>query len=87
MKRTLSFLAVLSLSGCITFSPKPVHINSDPNQEALERLEEKNAEDNLSAFIIDHPELDDRTKKDLRDGTISAIATPTREWVMLSTRA
>ena len=71
MKRGFPVLAVLALSGCITFSPKPVHINSDPNQESLERLEEKNAQDNLSAFIIDHPEFDDQTKKDLRDGTIS----------------
>ena len=70
MKRAaVAALVALGAAGCVEI--RPMHINSDPNQEALERMEEKTEAQNVEAFIVDHPELDAGTKKELRDGTIS----------------
>ncbi len=69
MKRATLLLSVLCLAGC--GSPRPIHINSDPNQEALERMEEKTEQNNIDAFLADHPDLDGETRKGLRDGTVS----------------
>ena len=66
------FLLIIFLmcSGC-TWSVKPIHVNSDPNEEFRERMREKTELDNIEAFIAEHPELDAPTKKALRNGTIS----------------
>lgn len=69
MKRAFLPIIVLALSACGTI--QPIHINSDPNQESLERLEDRTEQNNVDAFIADHPELDAETRKGLRDGTIS----------------
>ncbi len=50
---------------------KTPHIRSDPNQEHQERLEQKTEQSNVEPFISDHPELDEETKKELREGTIT----------------
>jgi hypothetical protein len=50
---------------------RPIRVNSDPNQEALDRLHDQVERDDVEAFIAAHPELDARTKRELRDGTIS----------------
>lgn len=68
MKYKLALAAGL-IAGCVT--ARPVHINSDPNQAALDRLEEKNEQANIEAFIAEHPELREGTKEALRDGTLS----------------
>ena len=62
-------LAMLLAAGCVT--ARAVHISSDPNQDALDRLEEKNESANVEAFIAQHPELSEGTRKALRDGTLS----------------
>lgn len=57
------------LAGCKMM--KPVRIHSDPNQERQERMEEKVEQDNIQAFIINHPELTPEMKKALRDGSMT----------------
>ena len=68
--RLLSVGLWLSSVGCVTW--KPVDIpNSDPNLAAQQRAQKKQDEQNIEAFIAQHPELDDQTKTDLRAGTIT----------------
>jgi hypothetical protein len=69
MKNLVLIALVLPLTACVAI--KPVKIHSDPNQERLERTEEKVERDNIEAFIAEHPELDAKTKKELREGTVS----------------
>jgi hypothetical protein len=66
-----SVLGFLSLSpACVTW--KPVDIaNSDPNLARQQTMDKRVETGNAQAFIVDHPELDENTKKELRDGTIS----------------
>ncbi|MBV9080412.1 MAG: hypothetical protein JO102_04750 [Elusimicrobia bacterium] len=73
MKPAATFLLFcLPLSACgSAVSFHPVTLNSDPNQETLQRWDDQAEEQRVSAFIADHPELDAQTKKELRDGTIS----------------
>jgi len=52
-------------------APKPMRINSDPNQERQERVQDRVEGDNIDAFLSEHPELDAETKKALREGTMS----------------
>jgi hypothetical protein len=70
-KANAVFLAIWTLlaGGCAPFHPVPM--NSDPATEAQMRMEQKNADADLEAFIADHPELDRQTKKELRAGTIN----------------
>jgi hypothetical protein len=62
-------MALLLLPACVTI--KPVQINSDPNQERLQRIEERTERDNVEAFIAEHPDLSVTMRKQLREGTLS----------------
>jgi len=69
---TLIFFTVVSLlvtTACVRLHP--IAIDSDPNQERLERLQEKTEQENIEVFIAEHPNLDDDTRRELREGTIS----------------
>jgi hypothetical protein len=72
MKNLVLIALVLPLTACVAI--KPVKIHSDPNQERLERTEEKVERDNIEAFIAEHPELDADMRKALREGTLSRAA-------------
>lgn len=65
---------LLGLSACTNIHIKAVRADSDPHLQDQERLREKIEETNTDVFIQEHPELDDQTKKDLRDGRISRKA-------------
>jgi hypothetical protein len=67
--RALILIAAGALAGCVTF--KAPSMSSDPNEEFRQRQEEKTEQANIDAFIIDHPELDEKMKKELRDGTMT----------------
>ncbi len=58
------------LNGCVHW--QAVQINSsDPNLAAQQQMDNKTDADNVKAFIINHPELDAETKKELRDGSLT----------------
>jgi len=67
-------LAILAFAACVKFQAKPVRIISDPNQERQEQVGNQMEEANIEVFITDHPELDEETKKELRNGTITRHA-------------
>jgi hypothetical protein len=60
---------LLAVAACAPFRPVPM--NSDPNAEARERMEQRNDDASLEAFIAAHPALDSQTKKELRAGRIN----------------
>lgn len=64
----------LLLTACLPIQPKAVRVDSDPNVQESERLHDKIEASDIDIFIGDHPDLDEKTKKDLRDGTISRHA-------------
>jgi hypothetical protein len=62
---------VATLVGCgAMWGPDRIHSN-DPNQAKQEQSEEKINKSNNEDFIVAHPELDEKTKKELRDGTLN----------------
>lgn len=69
MKIPVLLAALALLPACN--NPRPIRINSDPNQEAMDRMHDKMEEDDIELFIRKHADLDDQTKRELRDGTIS----------------
>lgn len=69
MSRLCATFLTLALMSC--GHPLPIRINSDPNQEALDRLHDQTEADDVEIFIHIHPELDAQTRRDLRDGTVS----------------
>ena len=68
--KTGVFVCALALAACGT-TLRPIRINSDPNQEALDRMHDAQEADNVEAFIAAHPDLDTLSKRQLRDGTLS----------------
>jgi hypothetical protein len=69
-----SFFLLALLVGCSGVRWRPAQIHSeDPNRAQQQRIEETTAQANAEAFIAEHPELDEQTKKDLRDGTINPV--------------
>ena len=66
-------LILLALSaGCGSVRWKAANVpSSDFNRDQERRREEMLDRDNAAAFIAAHPELDDETRKELRDGTIT----------------
>ena len=76
MKKPAELLALISFfvfTSC-GVSIKPVHLNSDPNEEFRDEMREQAEESDIEAFIATHPELDSETKKELRDGTLTRHA-------------
>ena len=64
------FLMLFCVAGCVTWQAADI-TSSDPGLAAQQRAEAKTDSDNVQAFIVDHPELDAETKKELRSGDIT----------------
>jgi hypothetical protein len=74
MKNTLlvmlSLWVIMATSGCVAWRPVDI-AHSDSALAQQQRTEQKVESDTVEVFIVDHPELDEQTKKDLRDGTVT----------------
>lgn len=62
---------LIPLWGCgVTWGPARIY-SDDPNRAQEQRAEDELAKAHAEAFIVDHPELDAETKKELRNGTLT----------------
>jgi len=64
-----SVLFALSLAAC--GGARPVVLRTDPNEEKQTQMEVDTEQSADEAFICQHPELDEKTKQELRNGTVS----------------
>jgi hypothetical protein len=72
--KTINLSLILMLSVLVTacrIEPKAMRVDTDPNEQDRQALREKQEIESIEAFIVEHPELDEQMKKDLRNGTIS----------------
>jgi hypothetical protein len=71
MERLLLFgTMMMALAGC-QVAAVPVRMDTDARRQQQEKTREEVAQGNIEAFIAGHPDLDEKTKYELRKGTVS----------------